>query len=180
MTARVIVGIGNRWRHDDGAGLEVIRRLEALPGVGARLIRHEGEGAGLLDAWAGADEAVVVDAASSGAPAGTVHRPDATGKLLSTGVLRSSTHAFGLPEAIELGRALERLPSQLLVYAIEGRDFSAGQGLTEDVAAAVNAVAGELRAFAEQAQLHFPGPHPATDRKLPQPAIGIRRPTSQR
>jgi hydrogenase maturation protease len=109
-----------------------------------------------------------------------VHRPDKTGKLLSTGVLRSSTHAFGLPEAIELGRALERLPSQLLVYAIEGRDFSAGQGLTEDVAAAVKAVAGELRAFAEQAQLHFPGPHPAIDRKLPQPAIGIRRPTSQR
>jgi hydrogenase maturation protease len=148
VTGRVVVGIGNRWRHDDGAGLEVVRRLEALPGGKARLIRHEGEGAGLLDAWAGADEAVVVDAASSGAPAGTVHRPDATGQLLSTGVLRSSTHAFGLAEAIELGRALGRLPSKLRVYAIEGANFTAGEGLTEEVAASVTVVVRELRGFA--------------------------------
>lgn len=145
MSAGVIVGLGNRWRHDDDAGLEVVRRLAALPGVGARLIRHEGDGAGLLDAWAGADEAVVVDAASSGAPAGTVHRLDATGQLPSGTVLRSSTHAFGLREAIELARTLGRLPGKLRVYAIEGRDFTAGEGLTEEVEAAVTAVVSELR-----------------------------------
>ena len=83
---------------------------------------------------------MVVDAAASGASPGTVHRFDARAAPLPAAHLRSSTHAFGVADAVELARALGRLPGRLDVYAIEGGDFSLGAGLTPPVAAAVEAL----------------------------------------
>ena len=60
--------------------------------------------------------------------------------------LRSSTHAFGVADAIELARALGSLPARLRVCAIEGADFSLGVPMTAAVEAAVEALAAELRA----------------------------------
>ena len=124
----LLIGVGNAWRGDDAAGLVLARRLGGLA--------HEGDGLALVDAWAGARHVVVVDAAASGAPPGTVHRFDASAPLPAR-ALRSSTHALGLAEAVELARALGRLPERLEVYAIEGADFAVGAGLTPAVAAAV-------------------------------------------
>ena len=56
----------------------------------------------------------------------------------------ASTHALGLAEAIELARALDRLPARLELYGIEGARFEAGAGLTPAVAPAVEALCGEL------------------------------------
>ena len=53
---------------------------------------------------------------------------------------RFSTHAFGLAEAVELARALGRLPPRLIVYGIEGKSFEAGVGLSPEVGAAVQEV----------------------------------------
>jgi hydrogenase maturation protease len=128
--------VGNAWRGDDAAGLVVARRLGGL--------RHEGDAVGLLDAWAGAGHAIVVDAAASGAPAGTIHRFDAAAPLPAH-ALRSSTHAFGVADAVELARSLGRLPARLDVYAIEGADFTLGAGLSPPVAQAVAALVLDLR-----------------------------------
>jgi DNA-binding transcriptional LysR family regulator len=46
---------------------------------------------------------------------------------------RCSTHAFGVAEAIELGRGLGNLPQYLVVYGIEGKNFAAGVGLSAEV-----------------------------------------------
>jgi hydrogenase maturation protease len=57
---------------------------------------------------------VVVDAASSDTAApGTVHRFDALRQPLPASVLASSTQTIGVPAAVELGRALGRLPRSL-------------------------------------------------------------------
>jgi hydrogenase maturation protease len=58
--------------------------------------------------------------------------------------VRSSSHHFGVADAIEPARSLDRLPQRLVVYAIEGEDFGAGRELSEPVARAVEAIAGEL------------------------------------
>lgn len=133
---RVIIGVGNAARGDDAAGLIAARRLGGL--------EHEGDPVALLDMWREADVAVVIDAVSSGAEPGTVHRFDATSAPLPARLRGStSSHALGLAEAIELGRTLGRLPGRLLVYGIEGERFEAGTELTPAVAAAVEAVALE-------------------------------------
>ena len=134
----MVIGVGNPWRHDDGAGLEVARRVGG--------VMHEGDCTRLVDAWAGQDEVAVVDATSSGGPPGAVYRFAASDRPLPEVPLRSSTHAFGVADAVELGRALGRLPRELRVYAIEGVDFGIGQGLTPDVERAVEELATQLTA----------------------------------
>jgi hydrogenase maturation protease len=50
MPPLLILGIGNRFRADDGVGPAVAGRLRAL-GIPAG--EHSGEGAGLMEAWEG-------------------------------------------------------------------------------------------------------------------------------
>jgi len=100
---------------------------------------------GLIEEWTGADAVIIVDAVSSGAPAGTIHRLDPLSEPIPAALSQGSTHAFGLAETIELARALDRLPARLLVYGIEGERFEAGDELSPPVSAAVDAVREELR-----------------------------------
>ena len=80
---------------------------------------------------------MLVDTVVSGAAPGTIHRFDASDEPIPARALRSSTHAIGLAETIELARALGRLPKSVVVYGIEGASFEAGAPLSPDVAAAV-------------------------------------------
>jgi hydrogenase maturation protease len=142
----VVIGVGNRYRSDDGAGLEVARRLAELPGAdGLNVHEEEGEPVALLDAWDGERVALLVDAVSSGAPAGTIHRVDASTEALPASLRGStSTHAVSVAEAIELGRALGRLPERVIVYGIEGAEFSAGSELSGAVAAVIDELAARV------------------------------------
>ena len=106
---------------------------------------YEGEPVGLIEDWTGADTVILVDAVSSGAVAGTVHRLDPLSEPIPAALSQGSTHAFGLAETIELARTLDRLPPRLTVYGIEGERFAAGQRLSPPVSAAVDAVREELR-----------------------------------
>lgn len=133
-----VIGVGNPWRRDDGAGPAVARN------VGGECTTDPSR---LLELWAGASWAVVVDAACSDAPAGTIDRFDGAAEPLPAGVGgRRSTHAFGVAAAIELARALGRLPPRLEVITITGADFGAGTGLTPAVARATVALSHELAA----------------------------------
>ena len=128
-----LIGIGDRFRHDDAAGLEVVRRLRLAHPPGVILIEQEGEPASLIESWSTVDEAVVIDGISSGSAPGRLHRFDVTDAPLPTEIFNPSTHAIGLPEAIELARDLDRLPARLVVYGIEGESFEAGEGLSDPV-----------------------------------------------
>ena len=108
------------------------------------VVACEQEPSRLLDAWQDADLALIVDAVSSGGEPGTVHRFDASERGVPSGVFRGSTHAFGVGEAIELARALGRLPRRVLVYGVEGKEFAAGEGLSHSVAAAIDPLVAEL------------------------------------
>jgi hydrogenase maturation protease len=129
----LVIGVGNPYGGDDAVGPIVSQRLkERVPGH-VSVIEHTGDGAALMELWKGAPEVIVVDAASSGAAPGAVHRFEAHAAPLPAKVFRHSTHAFGVPEAIEMSRALNQLPPRLIVYGIEGRNFAAGAGLSPDV-----------------------------------------------
>jgi hydrogenase maturation protease len=141
-----VIGVGNEWRHDDAAGIEVARRLAAGPPAGVRVvIRDRGDlVSSLVDDWRADGAAIMVDASSSGASAGTIHRFDATASPLPAQASRASSHALGIPDAVELARAIDRMPRSLVVYAIEGSCFAAGCGLTPDVERAVDFLVDEL------------------------------------
>ena len=138
-----LIGIGNRFRRDDGAGLEVVRRLRLAHPPGVILIEQEGEPASLIEAWSTVEESLVVDAISSGSEPGRLHRFDVTHAPLPTEIFNVSTHALGLPEAVELARELGRLP-RLVVYGIEGESFEAGEGLSDPVQKTVEKLVMDL------------------------------------
>ena len=108
--------------------------------------RREQAAAGYQGLYVHPRRIVVVDAARSGAAPGTVRRFDARSQPLPVRSLRSSTHAFGVADAIELARSLGRLPERVEVYAIEGASFVAGDSLSPSVERAVAALADELGA----------------------------------
>jgi len=138
-----VVGVGNRWRSDDGIGPAVAARLRELA-PDLDVVVREGEPVALLDALEGAGAAVVVDAVSSGGAPGTVHRLDATTEPLPRELFARSTHHLGLADAVELGRALDRLPARLVVVGIEGASWDAGDELSPEVAAALEPAAAAV------------------------------------
>lgn len=141
-----MIGVGNAWRGDDAAGLEVVRRLRGRSTLSVTIVELSGEATELLDAWSAADWVVVIDAVTSGAPAGTLHRLDAADGPLPAHLFSHSTHGWGVAQAIELGRSLGRLPSRLTVWGIESRVFDAGRTLSPAVERAVDAVTEQLAA----------------------------------
>jgi hydrogenase maturation protease len=114
--------------------------------AGVTVVEHEGEPTALLDVWERARLAVVVDATFGGDAPGAVRVLDATHDPLPAGFAGTSTHAFSLAQAIELGRALARLPARLLVVGIEGESFAAGARPGGPVAAALGQAAREVLA----------------------------------
>jgi hydrogenase maturation protease len=136
----VVIGVGNAYRGDDAAGLSAAWTLSELVPEGVSVLTTEQEPSRLLDAWAGFEVAIVIDAASSGDPPGAVKRFDASADPIPAGVFRSSTHAFGVGDAIELARALGSLPARVVVYAIEADQFEPGAPLSPRAAVGVEHV----------------------------------------
>ncbi len=141
----LVIGVGNTYRGDDGAGPAVIAllRAEELPGV--RLLECDGDCSALLDSWHETDAVILIDAVSSGARPGMIFRFDALAQALPLEVSFQSTHAFGVAEALALGRTLGQLPSSLILYAIQGENFATGIGLSLEVESAVHVVAHQLK-----------------------------------
>jgi hydrogenase maturation protease len=144
--------VGNPDRGDDGVGPAVVARatprlLGLVPPVRVLDCADPTE---LVHLWAGAGLTVVVDAV--GAQRG--ERPGSL-VLLRSGVgepplpsgIRcgaGGTHALGLAEAVELARALDRLPRRLVVLGVRAAGFAPGEPLSPQVAAAVEAAADRV------------------------------------
>jgi hydrogenase maturation protease len=148
--ATVVVGVGNAFRRDDGAGLAVIARLQTLqPGdaslSGVTLALSDGEPGRLIDLWEGTGLAVVVDAVrDTTMPPGHWRRlaGDALPSMVDSA---ASSHGIALGDTVELARLLGRLPAKLTVLAVVGRDFGFGTDLTAEVATAVGELVEQVR-----------------------------------
>ncbi len=134
---RRVIGIGNDLRGDDAAGPEAVRRLRARALPGLEVVACAADPQALLEAWSGGDDVTVVDAMRSGAPPGTVTRFDAARGPLPLEGFRSSTHGLGVAAAVELARALGRLPARLEIVGIEGARWDHGAALSPEVGAAL-------------------------------------------
>lgn len=128
-----VIGLGNRDRGDDAAGLVVADDL-ALYELEVDVLAWERPEVDLLDVLPQYDHVVIVDAARSGAPPGTIHRnPHLAGDGAGLG-----THGFGVGQVLELAAALDRLPAQVDLLLIEIGPTDHGAGLSVQVAAAID------------------------------------------
>ena len=167
----LIAGVGNLLRTDDGFGVEVARRLDAMD-LPAEVSVVETGIAGIAlvqELQTGYDALVVVDCVDLGRPPGHV-------MLIEPDVV--DVHALSWPErhdlladmhlatparAMMLARALGVLPPQVLMVGCQPLDPDAyGEGLSEPVAAAVGVAVSEIQRHVEQLLTAGP-PSPATD-----------------
>lgn len=137
----LVAAIGNPDRGDDGVGPAIANRLSDSVSAGVRIIECSGDVLELIDEWAGFAAAILIDASDAAGDPGCIRRLDLVSSVLPADFAQNSTHAFGLAETIELGRALGQLPQQLAVYLVEGRQFEIGAPLSPRVAEAVEKVA---------------------------------------
>ena len=142
----IIIGLGNPVLTDDSVGLKISaalrQHLAGRPGVTTAEL-YSG-GLRLVEAIAGFDRAIVLDAIVTGQPAGTI-RKLGTAELPST---RSaySAHDGSLPAALQMGRmAGLRLPDEIDIWAVEAGDVETfSESLTPAVARAVPQVVREV------------------------------------
>jgi hydrogenase maturation protease len=140
----LVIGVGNVYRSDDGVGIIVACRLKERKPARVTIVEESGEGTALLGRWKDAQGVVLVDAVHSGTTPGTIRRIDARAEPIPARLFHCSSHAFSVAEAVELGRALNQLPQQLILYGIEGGNFTAGEGLSVEVEQAVTVVVGRV------------------------------------
>jgi hydrogenase maturation protease len=140
----LVIGIGNEYRSDDAAGLLACRLLKAKELQDTLIIESNGDGVALMEAWETPRRVFLIDTVSSGAKAGTIHRFDVLTQPIPTQLSLQSSHAFGVAEAIGLARALHQLPAHLIIYGIEGKNFTAGTSLSQEVESSVQEVVGQM------------------------------------
>ena len=127
MTRRLVIGVGNPDRGDDGAGREVARRLARAPQRRAsRCASARGEATALMDAWPALDDVVLVDACRGAGPGAASTASGPTTRCASRGSRHASTHSLGVAAAVGLARALGRCRSASSIYAIEAAPLGEG------------------------------------------------------
>ena len=112
-----IIGIGSPFG-DDAAGLIAARQLAAAPPSDTEVVEADRPGTTLIQLLDGADAVILIDAAHSGAPPGTVHDLDLRALPQPTIGLVSS-HDLGVIEAVQLAITLGRCSLRGRVLAIE-------------------------------------------------------------
>ncbi len=152
-----VIGIGQDFRGDDAAGLEVVRRWQqeytetaSLPEI--QVQATDNSGLALLDYFDGMDAAVLVDAVRSQVEPGTLHRldPDQISSVMPD---TQSSHGWGVAETLRLCRSLA--PSlkkmRLRLVGVEASRVDYGMGLSRSVQQALpracRALQDEVLAF---------------------------------
>lgn len=151
---RLVLCIGNPDRGDDGVGRLVARLLHGRLPDDVVVAECGGAATDVLDRMAGADLAIVVDAAVSGCAPGTIHRVecarvdcagvDCAASDIPPASGAASSHGLGVAEAIALARALGCLPRRCVIYAVEAGQLAPGDALSPAVTDAARQVAARV------------------------------------
>lgn len=149
MSKPLIIGLGNRWRGDDGIGPLVLDALQAQNPEAVDLLENPADILNLINAWAGRKRVYLIDACCD------PQRQDGslviiTNALQDTTILQTltrptSSHIVDIAQAIHLSQALGQAPQQLTLYGVVTSQFEPGTRPSPVVTAAVSHVVEALR-----------------------------------
>lgn len=136
----LVVGIGNEFRSDDSAGVIAADMLREK-GIDNLVVRSSArDGSALLILWEGYDNVILIDAVRSGDVPGTVHVIDLHDPKCEEKYARVSGHSFSVFETVKLAGYLGKLPPRLLLYGIEGSNFTMGGDPSTEVVTGIQKV----------------------------------------
>jgi hydrogenase maturation protease len=149
MATIKIIGLGNSFAGDDAIGNVVARQLLPYQTPSISIMEGGLAGLSLLHEMEGTDRLILIDAVHSQSEAGTIVRftiprdLDAVEKL-TWGSSTSSTHAFGLGEALTLANTLELLPQRVILYGIELDHIHQGEPLSPPMSGSIQFVVSRI------------------------------------
>lgn len=134
----LILGLGNPYRSDDGVGVAVARGFRS-PCSDVDIKHLNGEATAIINAWEDYSHVIICDAACAEGQAQTPFV--AFQPLEEEGVLQkethTSSHGFGLSEAIKLGKAVGQIPDEIFAIGIYGQNFAVGDSLSPQVVSVI-------------------------------------------
>lgn len=133
----VVIGIGNPYMRDDAVGIHITGELRNRRlGNDVLVYEYHAMDLSMLSFFRNASKIIIVDALKSGSSPGTVTKykiSQKDGPLLKL----PNLHELQLFDIMDLANHDGLLPSSSIVIGVEPSDCSAGEGLTEKVAASV-------------------------------------------
>ncbi|RDH86411.1 MAG: peptidase M52 [endosymbiont of Escarpia spicata] len=142
----LILGIGNTLLTDEGIGVHVVKRMQALHGElkGVEFMDGGTLSFTLAEPISRADGLIVVDAARMESPPGTVRvfRNEEMDSYLSGN--RQSVHEVGLTDLLDISRLTEQLPVQRVLVGIEPESLEWGESPSKTVFPAINRAIDEI------------------------------------
>lgn len=135
----MIVGVGNIFRHDDGIGPEIIKRLKNQPANDCDLLDAGTDSFLLLDNLQKYQTVLIVDAVNMGMPAGTIKTFTPQEARLNIRSDSLSTHGFDLAWVIKLKEQLN-IKSELTIIGIQPENIDFGEGLSDIVGGKISAL----------------------------------------
>ncbi len=144
----LIIGIGNRDRGDDQVGIRVAEKVQQQLGATVDVIIQRSDPAYLIEQWQGRELVIAIDAVvSEELPEGEIFSWDAANEKLAVESYHASTHNLGIHEAIELARALHKMPKRFFVYGISANTFAVAGGMSAEVEHGAEKAANEILRF---------------------------------
>lgn len=146
----VVLGLGNLLRGDEGLGIRALEQLQARYILPENVLLIDGGTAGLnlLFYLEEADLVLVLDAALTDGPPGTIWRASGD-EVPAFFSMRTSPHEVALPDLLALMRFRETGPRELVVLGMQPGTIALGWELSEAVSAHLHeladAAANELR-----------------------------------
>jgi hydrogenase maturation protease len=139
----LVIGVGNRDRGDDAVGPIVCDLLATAGPPTIETLVFEGSVVDLPIHWSATDRVVIVDAAAPAGEPGRITQVDASSDRL-VAPTTVSTHSVDVGAAVELARAIGRMPAALTIIGIEGCSFEFGAALTPEVRRSAERVTEQL------------------------------------
>ncbi len=151
---RLVLGLGNILRSDEGLGVHALRALEGEIGPPADIELIDGGvlGMSLLPLVEEASHLLVLDAVDAGQPPGTLVELRRDQIPLFVG-LRLSQHQITLQEVLALAGARGKLPVQLRLIGVQPADLAIGTELSAAVAATLPDVVRRAAAILQEWEL---------------------------
>jgi hydrogenase maturation protease len=131
----LVLGIGNLILQDEGVGIQAIQQLENRFEIPPEIEVLDGGTSGmeLLTPISDAEQIIILDAVTTGKPAGTIVRLD-NEEIPTFFRTKVSPHQVGLADVLAAATLTGSMPRKLVLFGVEPLYIDLGMELSEIVA----------------------------------------------
>jgi hydrogenase maturation protease len=144
LTNKALVCLANPNRGDDAFAWIVADQLICEGETPFSVIRSSGDITDLLDIFSSHRKVIVLDAMETDDLV-PIKKWNAKEESLPASLSGTSSHVLGVGQAIELSRALDKMPDELIVVGVKGVNFQMGEELSSEMRSMIPEVIAYIR-----------------------------------